>query len=177
MIKKLDINTKDNNKLLNNVVIGTSNYINFSNRKLPGNIVPVSISGDGGSGAGFRGLSFKKLAPSLDLYTYYKNNPDKLTNEELIEYYIKEYFNHRLKNSNGNEIIEALKSKFGGNLVLLCYEDIFEFCHRRLVADFISITNNIEIPELIFYPNGNVLFQEAKDYKPQIKKLIKRNYK
>ena len=68
---------------MKNIIIGTSCYENC----LKGNT--VSITGDGGNAWNYYGPAYKKLAPSLKLYEYYKNNPDKLAEYELIEYYIK----------------------------------------------------------------------------------------
>ena len=53
---------------MNNIIIGTSCYHNAKN----GNT--VSITGDGGNAWGYFGSSYKKLAPSLKLYEYWKVN-------------------------------------------------------------------------------------------------------
>ena len=60
------------------VIKGTSCYDNAKSGNL------VSITGDGGNAWGFYGNSYKKMSPRLYLWQYYYNNPDNLTEEELI---------------------------------------------------------------------------------------------
>lgn len=160
---------------MKNIIMGTSCYQNAKS----GNM--VSITGDGGNAWGYYGPSYKKLAPSWNLYQYYFHNPDHLTEEELIEYYIKEYFNHRLKNLNTKELLYELKEKFGNNIILLCHEPPSDkeeitkksFCHRRLDADFIELTTGIMIPEISIDENGIIKEHIIPDYKPKLKKLMK----
>lgn len=159
---------------MKNIIIGTSCYKNAKEGNL------VSITGDGGNAWGFYGSSYKKLAPSLKLYTYYKNNPDNLSDIDLIEYYIKEYFYHRLANLNINELLYEFKEKFGDEIILLCHElpsnsnliSIKHFCHRRIFADYLYLTNSIIVPE-VSINNGNKIIIKQPDYKPLLKKLMK----
>lgn len=157
------------------IVIGTSCYQNAHG----GNM--VSITGDGGNAWGFFGPAYKKLAPSWKLYEYWRDNPDGLSDIELIEYYIKDYFYHRLEKLNTKELLYQFKERFGKEIILLCHElpsesDIMSkehFCHRRVDADFIELTTGIVIPEISIDENGDIKYHKQPDYKPMLKKLMK----
>lgn len=160
---------------MENIIIGTSCYANAKS----GNT--VSITGDGGNAWGYYGPAYKKLAPSWKLYEYWRDNPDNLSDEKLIEYYIKEYFNHRLANLNVAELLYELKERFGEEIILLCHElpsnsEVMSkehFCHRRVDADFIELQTGIVIPEISISKNGEIITREQPDYKPLLKRLMK----
>lgn len=157
------------------IIIGTSCYQNAHSGNL------VSITGEGGNAWGFYGPAYKKLAPSWKLYEYWRDNPDGLTDIELIEHYIKEYFYHRLEKLNTKELLYEFKERFGKEIILLCHElpsesDIMSkehFCHRRVDADFIELTTGIVIPEISIDENGDIKYHKQPDYKPMLKKLMK----
>ncbi len=150
-----------------NVIIGTSSYDQIKGNgtyKIGKNYIeqytPLSISHDGGISKNFHGKFDNTLAPSLELHQYYLNNPDHLTQETLIDYYIKEYYQQRLRNTTGKELLHMLQNKYGEKLILLDYEDYHEFCVRRLLANFIELSTHAEfcdldfgivIPELVTY--------------------------
>jgi len=73
------------------IIKGTSCYANAKSGNL------VSITGDGGNAWGFNGNAYKKMSPRLYLWQYYDQNPDNLAEDELINWYIKEFYNLRLK--------------------------------------------------------------------------------
>ena len=154
------------------IIKGTSCYENCES----GNT--LSITGDGGNAWGYFGPSYKKLAPSLKLYEYYRDNPNNLSEEALINYYIKEYFNHRLSTLNTKELLYNFKEKFGTEIILLCHElpgiimNKKYFCHRRIVADFIELDTGIVIPELKIDKNENIKEIETFDYKKILKKYM-----
>lgn len=158
------------------IIRGTSCYANAHSGNL------VSITGDGGNAWGFYGNAYKKLAPSWKLYEYWRDNPDNLSDIELIEYYIREYYYHRLVNLKAEELLLRLKENFGTNIILLCHELPSEspimtkehFCHRRLDADFIELETGIIIPEIGISKEGIVSTYEQPDYKPILKKVMKR---
>ena len=155
------------------IIRGTSCYSNAKQGNL------VSITGDGGNAWGFFGNAYKKMAPKLYLWEYYDQNPDNLTEEELINWYIEEFYNLRLKGLNPYDFMNILKEKFGEEIILLCHElpgtvlDKEHFCHRRLVADWIELETGIIIPELSIKEDGTIIQEETYDLKPKIKKLIK----
>ena len=162
------------------VILGTGNYDNIKR----GNT--VSVTGDGGNAWGYFGPSYKKLAPKLVTYTPYSLKLEKLNElkkdlskvKEYLEYrkqiedeYIKSYYEIRLKNLDVEELLNTLYSKFGNNIILLCHEPIDEFCHRRLIADYIELKTGIYIPELIQENNEYKKVNPIR-YKKQLKKII-----
>ena len=154
---------------MNNIILGTSNYQNIKT----GNT--VSVTGDGGNAWGYFGPSYKKLAPKLQSL---KNDVTKL--KEYIEFrkkiedeYMKSYYDIRLKNLDVNFLLATLYNKFGNNIILLCHEPIEEFCHRRLIADYIELKTGMYIPEIRQDENGNIKKINPIRYKERLKKLMK----
>ena len=156
------------------IIKGTSCYANAKSGNL------VSITGDGGNAWGFYGNAYKKMSPRLYLWQYYDRNPDSLTEEELIDWYIKEFYELRLKDLNPNELMSTLKERFGEDIILLCHElpgleiNKEHFCHRRLLADWIELETGIIIPELSISESGIETIEQVYNLKPRIKKLIKK---
>ena len=154
------------------IIKGTSCYENAKSGNL------VSITGDGGNAWGFYGNAYKKIAPKLYLWQYYDKNPDNLSDDELIDWYIKGYYDLRLKNLNSNALMDVLNQLFGEKIILLCHElpglDINKkhFCHRRLLADWIELETGIVIPEVSIDKYGIVTQEKVYDLKPKIKKLV-----
>lgn len=156
------------------IIKGTSCYPNAKSGNL------VSITGDGGNAWGFYGQSYKKISPRLYLWKYYDENPDNLTVEELIDWYIKEFYNLRLKELDPYRLLNNLNQRFGNEIILLCHElpgvkiNKEHFCHRRLIADWIELETGIVIPELSISESGIITTEEIYDLKPKIKSLIKK---
>ena len=156
------------------IIKGTSCYENAKSGNL------VSITGDGGNAWGFYGNSYKKMSPRLYLWQYYDQNPDNLTEDELIDWYIKEFYDLRLKKLDPNEFINTLNQKFGEEIILLCHElpgteiNKIHFCHRRLLANWLELETGIIIPEISIDKTGTIVTEETYDLKPKIKKLIKK---
>ena len=157
------------------IIKGTSCYANAKSGNL------VSVTGDGGNAWGFYGNAYKKMSPRLYLWQYYDQNPDNLSEDELINWYIKEFYDLRLKDLNPNELMDTLKQKFGEEIILLCHElpglkiDKKHFCHRRLWADWIELETGIIIPEISIDESGKTTYEEIYDLKPKIRELIKKN--
>ena len=167
---------------MNNIILGTSNYQNIKT----GNT--VSVTGDGGNAWGYFGPSYKKLAPKLVTYIPYHEKLEKLQSlkndvtklKEYIEFrkkiedeYMKSYYDIRLKNLDVNFLLATLYNKFGNNIILLCHEPIEEFCHRRLIADYIELKTGMYIPEIRQDENGNIKKINPIRYKERLKKLMK----
>ena len=154
------------------IIKGTSCYENAKSGNL------VSITGDGGNAWGFYGNAYKKMSPRLYLWQYYDSNPDNLTEEELINWYIKEFYELRLKKLNVYEFMDTLKQRFGDEIILLCHElpglelNKNHFCHRRLIADWIELETGIIIPELSLDEKGLIKYKDVYDLKPRIKTII-----
>jgi uncharacterized protein (DUF488 family) len=85
----------------------------------------------------FKGKSYLKLAPPGDLIGRYKR--EEVNSDE----YTIEYNSRVLDNLNAVEVYKDL----GEDAILLCYEGIFQFCHRRLVAKWLEEQLNITVDE------------------------------
>lgn len=166
-------------KDLKSIILGTGSYDNVKS----GNT--VSITGDGGNAWNYYGPSYKKLAPRLITYTPYAEKYKKLKEmkeniqeylkyrEEIENEYIKSYYETRLKNLNVYELLNTLYDKFEDNIILLCHENNYEFCHRRVLADYIELNTGIYIPEVSVDERGKIKELVPIRYKDRIKKIIK----
>ena len=167
---------------LSKVILGTGNYYNVKS----GNT--VSVTGDGGNAWGYFGPSFKKLAPKLVTYIPYAEKLEELEKlkenitkvKEYLEFrkliedeYIRSYYDLRLKDLNVKELLNILNKKFGNDIILLCHEPIDEFCHRRLIADYIELETGIYIPEVSVDEQGNVKKLIPIRYKNRLKEVMK----
>lgn len=166
---------------LSKIILGTGNY----NDVKSGNT--VSITGDGGNAWGYYGPAYKKLAPRLVTYTPYAEKynellelkKDVLNLKEYIQFrkqiedeYIASYYETRLEDLNVIELLVTLESKFGDNIILLCHEPIDEFCHRRLIADYIELKTGIYIPEVQVNNDGIVKNLTPIRYKNRLMNVI-----
>ena len=139
-----------------NVLLGTGSYDNVES----GN--RVSITGDGGNAWGYYGPSYKKLAPRWHTYENYircyeelmtiQNSISKEEYQQLKkrieDEYIVSYYDTRLRNLDVEELMNIFSKRFGENIILLCHEPVDEFCHRRLVADYIELQTGVYVPEV-----------------------------
>ena len=155
------------------IIKGTSCY----KKAETGNL--VSITGDGGNRWNFFGNSYKKMAPRLYLWEYYDKNPDALEENKLIDWYIKEFYELRLKNLDPYSLLNDLNQKFGDEIILLCHEfpgielNKNHFCHRRLLADWLELETGIIIPEITIDKKSFIKCEEIYDLKPKIRELKK----
>ena len=168
---------------MSNIIIGTGNYANV----LSGNT--VSVTGDGGNAWNYYGPAYKKLAPRLFTYTPYAEGLKKIKKllkegllskyeyefylDQLINNYIKSFYESRLKNLDTYELLNILENLFGKYIILLCHEPVDEFCHRRLIADYIYIKTGIYIPEISIDKNGNIKELKPISYVDKLQKLMK----
>ena len=119
--------------------IYTSYFAQLKN--LPSGFIPVSICG--WPPKWYNGLQYKKVAPSWSILEEYKYNhniqryTDRFNNEILSKITPQNFINDINKITNNAE-----------NIVLLCYEKPTDFCHRHLVADWVSNNTDIQIKEL-----------------------------
>ena len=95
----------------------------------------VSIAGK--PPAYYNGREFKKLAPKYWFFQRYKKDKDK-------EFYTEQYYKEVLNKLNPEEVYNEL----GQNAVLLCWEKPGEFCHRHIVAEWLTKALDIEIREI-----------------------------
>lgn len=136
---------------------------------------------------GYYGPAYKKLAPRLVTYTPYaekyqellKLREDVLRLKEYDEFrkqiedeYIKSYYETRLKDLDAFTLLKILEEKFGKNIILLCHEDVEDFCHRRLIADYIELQTGIYIPEIEVSSTGKIKKIEPIRYKNRLKMVM-----
>ena len=167
---------------LSKIILGTGNYYSVKS----GNT--VSITGDGGNSWGYFGPSYKKLAPKLVTYIPYaqkleelrklKEDVSKLNDylefrKKIEDEYIKSYYDIRLKDLDVKDLLCILNEKFGNNIILLCHEPLDEFCHRRLIADYIELQTGIYIPEISVDEYGNIKKLIPIRYNNRIKEVMK----
>ena len=160
------------------IILGTGNYENVKR----GNT--VSITGDGGNAWGYHGRAFKKLAPRLKTYEKYIHDIEFLRNlsYDLKEYkreakriedeYIRSYYETRLKDVYIYDLLEELYTRFGENIILLCHEPNGEFCHRRVLADYIELETGMYIPEVSVDEDYNVKKLKPTIYKNRVYDII-----
>lgn len=112
-------------------------------KKLPEGIIPIAICGK--SPAGYKGLSYKKLAPKYDFFMQWKATGDN-------NYYVKCFKEQVLANLEASAVIKDLYSLAGdtaADIALVCYEKPTDFCHRHLVSDWLS-SNGYDCREFIY---------------------------
>ena len=165
---------------LSKVILGTGSYYNVKS----GNT--VSVTGDGGNAWGYYGPAYKKLAPKLVTYTPYAEKIKELQNikedafklkeyrKQIEDEYIRSYYDIRLKDLDVKKLLNTLNEKFGSDIILLCHEGLDEFCHRRLIADYIELETGIYIPEVSVDKEGNVKKLIPIRYKNRLKKVMKK---
>ena len=167
---------------LSKIILGTGNYSSVKS----GNT--VSVTGDGGNSWGYFGPSYKKLAPKLVTYMPYAQKLEELRKlkedvsrlndylkfrKKIEDEYIKSYYDIRLKDLDVKELLYILNEKFGNNIILLCHEPLDEFCHRRLIVDYIELQTGIYIPEVSVDEHGNIKKLIPIRYKNRIKEVMK----
>ena len=81
---------------------------------------------------------YQALAPSYDLIINLKNTGDETA-------YIKDY-NQMLRQLNAQQVWDDLHA-ITDNPVILCYEKSSDFCHRHLVAEWLTKQLGVEIGE------------------------------
>jgi len=119
-------------------MIQTGSYKNCK-----GNCLTVSISGDKGKSVNYEGEYFPLLAPKLSFWKIWHSNIGIIPEEENTMYYIEEYYKQVLSKLDPMDIYNKLEYK-----ILLCYEDNMAFCHRHIVAFWLQILLDIEVPEV-----------------------------
>ena len=134
----------------------------------------VSISGDAGKEADYKGLTLTTLAPKKEFWQKWKENLGKISTEESNLYYIREYYDKVLRHLDPNEIMNKLPE----DPILLCYEDSNEFCHRHLVAFWFELFLGIQTSEVKINPKRETLTRlERPEYlKKMMEDVIRENY-
>lgn len=106
----------------------------FSNvRNLPNNIIPIAICGK--IKFSWQYPTYKKLAPRWSFFSKWLENKDN-------EYYREHFFKEVLEPLNPDQVVKELEKISGGkDVALICYESPEKFCHRHLVAEWLSKKN------------------------------------
>lgn len=167
---------------LERVILGTGSYFNVRS----GNT--VSIARDGGRAWGYTGPYFNKIAPRLDTSVPYSrkyhqllelresasNYKEYLDFKEKIENdYIESYYESKLRYLDVEEFLFTLYKLYGNDIILLCKEHPIDFCHRRLLADYIELKTGIYIPEVGVDFGGDVYKVEPIRYKKRLQKNMR----
>ena len=90
----------------------------------------------------YEGYSEPYLAPSVDLLRRYKSG--LVTEKEFEEEYIRDLDNYILHFLLMN-YPQAFKPKT--EIIFLCYEKPTDFCHRHILAKYITENYNYEVTE------------------------------
>lgn len=98
---------------------------------------PRAVSISGKAPEDFHGREYKQLAPKYWFFKKYKLDGD-------AEFYTAQYQAEVLDLLDPKEVLRDL----GEDAVLLCYEKPGQFCHRRLVAEWLEEKLGIEVKEL-----------------------------
>jgi len=85
---------------------------------------------------GFAGPSYPDLFPKWSFLKKYKEDGNEAD-------YTREYHAQVLSKLDPNKVYDDLKDS-----TLLCWEKSGEFCHRRLVAEWIEKALGITVPEV-----------------------------
>jgi hypothetical protein len=99
-------------------------------KSLPSNVIPIAICAK--APEGYKGLSYKKLAPKYDFFMQWKATGDN-------DYYVKCFKEQVLNELNAIDTMNTLYSIAGTepgiyDVALVCYEKPSDFCHRHLVS-------------------------------------------
>lgn len=109
-------------------------------------LIPIAICG--GIPKWYKGLWYKKLAPKWSFFNEWKNGTEHKGDND---YYIQHFNNEVLDKLSVSLVVEDLQkianTKDTDKIILLCYEKPGDFCHRHLVADWLT-KNGLKTIEL-----------------------------
>lgn len=71
------------------------------------------------------------------------------------------------------DFLKTLEAKFGTNIIFLCHEPVNEFCHRRVLADYIELQTGVYIPEVKIMSNDEFTLKQPLNYKQELKRIMK----
>lgn len=98
-------------------------------------LVPISICGK--SPDFYSGLEYKKLAPKYSFFMAYKNK--FINSEQYTEQYKQQVLSYLEKEQVVQELQTLVREQSkDADIVLLCYEKPGDFCHRHIVAEWLS---------------------------------------
>ena len=85
----------------------------------------------------YKGREYKKLAPKYWFFKKFKEDGDE-------EFYTKQFYKEVLDLLDPKKVFDDL----GENAIMLCWEKTGKFCHRHIVADWLTKKLNIKIDEV-----------------------------
>lgn len=99
-------------------------------RKLPKNIYPISIARKAPNG--WRGVEYKRLAPSWEILNNWKREPDE-------KCYVRDFCAQILDKLYPPSVVREILRMCpeGMEPCLICYEKPEDFCHRHIVAGWL----------------------------------------
>lgn len=147
-------------------MISTSSYKNINTDLYK----TYSISGDAGKSIGYTGECYSKLAPKLSFWKTWHENIENIDEEENNKYYIEEYYEQILSVLDPNEVYDELNYS-----ILLCYEDENEFCHRHIVAEWLNLLLDVDIPEIKITENGIEEVERPQYIREHLEDVIKKD--
>ena len=119
----------------------------------------ISISGDRGKSINFNGKAIPALALKRKFWNIWHQNIGVLSEEENNRFYIEQYYKQVLKHVDIPRLLENEKDP-----ILLCYEPSDMFCHRHIVAEFISLTYGTQVPEISISSNLEIIVHKRPEY-------------
>ncbi len=119
----------------------------------------ISISGDRGADANFKGKFISALAPKRAFWKTWKNNIGKIPEEENIRYYIENYYKQVLSKVDIEDLLKDEKDP-----ILLCYEKGQDFCHRHVLAEYIEMKYNVKVRDIKIDENLNIEENKRPEY-------------
>ena len=111
-------------------------------KSIPDDIIPIAICG--GIPFYWKGLWYKKVAPSIKFFTEWKQNHDN-------DFYVEHFNAEVLAKHTPDEVVSELFALANGadKICLICYEKPGDFCHRHLVADWLNATGKYNVQEWV----------------------------
>jgi len=112
-------------------IMNYTSYFAKGPQLINADLVPIAITAT--VPEWFKGLTYQKLAPSYDILMEYKKTGDR-------DRYTHRFMYEILYKLKPDEVYNELMELTGGkHFCLVCYEKPDSFCHRHLVADWLSI--------------------------------------
>ena len=100
----------------------------------------------------YDGPQLKMLAPPPALLKAAHNG---LSHAE----YEKQYKRDVLDHLDAQEVYDAITDEYGDDVALLCFEKPGDFCHRRLVAQWLETELKVAVPEWEPKPKSKMTLQ------------------
>ncbi len=122
---------------------------NYARHKHDPNAYGISVPG---LPRWYTGKRLKFLAPTWEIVKQYKIDDHNVGRHEAEQLYINRYFD-LLLNERGLTA-QSIYDQIPDQAILLCYEKPEDFCHRRLLAEFLELELGINVPEVALIPQS-----------------------